>query len=270
MIWDGFHPGKAFDREHDPAPWMKNFFHKGGEGRLVEPPVDLNGDGTGDLLWYFRKTSGLLAMSGKDGSLLWNYVADLDGPGGPQGDGPAPRMADGSSKRQCEISGAFSWRTSIATGSDAVASITFSESAAESKTRLAKPAVNPAAPVEVLLFRQVVVAISGRTGRWLWAYPVDRESAAAQKRMEATGHARAGPRKALVAFVNGMQWFGLDAATGRVKAGPVELGFIPVRTVQHADLDGDGEPEIVALGTHPTGMGRMLRVLDRDRARAVG
>ena len=54
-------------------------------------------------------------------------------------------------------------------------------------------------------------------------------------------------RSALVAFVDNTQWIGLDPATGRPQVGPIELGFIPRRRVQHADLDGDGEPEILAL-----------------------
>ncbi len=271
VIWDAFHPAKPFDRGHDPAPWMRNLFHKGGEGRLVEPAVDLDGDGTGDLLWYFRKTSGFLALSGKDGSMLWNYVADLDGPGGPQRDGPALRVSDGSSKRQCEISGAFFVPDVDRDGaSDAVATVIFSESAAESKARHAKPAADPSVRVEVLLFRQVIVAISGRTGRWLWAYPVDREfGAQAEEEWRRLAMLVPGRRTELVAFVNGMQWFGLDAVTGRLKAGPVELGSIPVRTVQHADLDGDGEPEIVALGTHPTGKGLMLRAFSTETGREL-
>src|SRR5262249_14372525 len=40
----------------------------------------------------------------------------------------------------------------------------------------------------------------------------------------------------------------LDLASGRPRAGPVKLGFEPVRHVQYADLDGDGEPEIIAVG----------------------
>ena len=50
-------------------------------GELVQPAPDLDGDGTGDLVWAMHGTPSLLAVSGKDGSLLWTYSADPDGPG---------------------------------------------------------------------------------------------------------------------------------------------------------------------------------------------
>ena len=52
----------------------------------------------------------------------------------------------------------------------------------------------------------------------------------------------------MVAMVDGTQWIGLDPATGQRRGQPIDLGFVPVRSVQHVDLDGDGEPEILALG----------------------
>ena len=55
-------------------------------------------------------------------------------------------------------------------------------------------------------------------------------------------------RAALVAIQDGSQEIVLDAATGRPRSGPVDLGFEPVRPVQYADLDGDGEPESLVLG----------------------
>ena len=45
-------------------------------GELVQPAPDLDGDGTGDLVWAIHGTPSLLALSGKDGSVLWAYSAD--------------------------------------------------------------------------------------------------------------------------------------------------------------------------------------------------
>ena len=47
-------------------------------GMLVQPAPDLDGDSTGDLVWAIHGTPSLLAISGKDGSLLWTFSADLD------------------------------------------------------------------------------------------------------------------------------------------------------------------------------------------------
>ena len=52
----------------------------------------------------------------------------------------------------------------------------------------------------------------------------------------------------MVAIVDGTKWIALDPATGRSRGQPIDLGFVPVRPVQHVDLDGDGEPEILAVG----------------------
>ncbi len=61
-------------------------------------------------------------------------------------------------------------------------------------------------------------------------------------------------RKGLTAaFVDGARgsWIGFNPANGQPRGQPIDLGFVPVRPVQHADLDGDGEPEILALGPGP-------------------
>ncbi len=38
---------------------------------LVRPPLDLDGDGTPDLIWASRSSASLVAVSGKSGKLLW-------------------------------------------------------------------------------------------------------------------------------------------------------------------------------------------------------
>ena len=50
-----------------------------------------NGDGTGDLVWAIRGTPSFLALSGKDGSLLWTYSADPGGPATPRSAEEVPR-----------------------------------------------------------------------------------------------------------------------------------------------------------------------------------
>ena len=87
-VWDTSRPAKPWEviRLVDPAAWMRWLSHSGPEkrpGRLLQPAPDLNGDGTNDLVWAQSGTPSLLALSGKDGSLLWTYSANPDGPGGP-------------------------------------------------------------------------------------------------------------------------------------------------------------------------------------------
>src|SRR5262249_2899029 len=52
----------------------------------------------------------------------------------------------------------------------------------------------------------------------------------------------------------------LDLATGAPLRAPIALGFVPVRPVDVADLDGDGADELVALGPGATASG-----LNKDR-----
>ncbi len=76
-------------------------------------------------------------------------------------------------------------------------------------------------------------------------------------------------------------WIGLDPATGRTVSGPIGLGFGPMRSIQYADLDGNGEPDMVALGFGPalgqqtivafaSGSGRKLWSITVDAAFAPG
>ncbi len=87
-VWDASRPPKPFDRNHDPAGWIKKLSGYHGLGAPVAPAPDLDGDGIGDLVWAFRRCPSILALSGKDGSMLWSYTAELDGPGGRKPDGP--------------------------------------------------------------------------------------------------------------------------------------------------------------------------------------
>ena len=58
-----------------------------------------------------------------------------------------------------------------------------------------------------------------------------------------------GRKQATVAYVDGTKWIGLDPATGKPRGAPIDLGFVPVRPVQYADFDGDGEPDVLATGS---------------------
>ena len=62
-----------------------------------------------------------------------------------------------------------------------------------------------------------------------------------------TATAVAGRTSTVVAYLDGTHWLQLDPATGRPRGQPLDLGFLPARPLQYADLDSDGEPEILAL-----------------------
>ena len=43
----------------------------------MEPAIDLDGDGTRDALAVIGNENAFFAVSGQDGSMLWNYAAEL-------------------------------------------------------------------------------------------------------------------------------------------------------------------------------------------------
>ena len=72
-----------------------------------------------------------------------------------------------------------------------------------------------------------------------------------------------------MAVVDEAKWVGLDAATGKLRVGPIELGQRPERAVLYPDLDGDGEPEILTLGPGPTRGQRRVNAISMKNGREL-
>ena len=110
------------------------------------------------------------------------------------------------------------------------------------------------------------MAISGRSGTRLWSHAVDPAfTTITPQHWNWPATIVPGRKTSTVGIVDGTTWLGLDPATGRPRSGPIDLGFEPVRPLQYADLDGDGEPEILALGPGDEPEAANARgVLDRD------
>ena len=249
LLWDAFHPRVAFDRSHDPAPFLpQHLYPAQGECRFVGPARDLNGDGTGDLLVSLRSAAAFVALSGKDGSLLWSFRATPDGRRGPQ---PLDRDLP-----------VFSPWSSTA-GDPAIADVNRDGTPDVIATFLFSA-------VSISEHRRVVVAISGRSGEWLWSYAIDKTPIAVPDASKDRPAVMVqGRQSGLVAYVDGSEWIGLDPATGKMRAGPIDLGFVPVVPVQHADLDGDGESEILAIGPGAAAGQRELRAFSINGSREL-
>jgi tRNA A-37 threonylcarbamoyl transferase component Bud32/outer membrane protein assembly factor BamB len=258
-IWDASRPEKPWEPKHDPVAWIQRLSHYGNQqlpGKLVQPAPDLNGDGTGDLVWVIDGTPSFLAISGGNGSLLWTYSAKPDGPGGPDPAGPAtPRAGD-------PLPVLSRLRGDPAVGDvdgdgipDLIATFVIIE---DPEGVVNRPDMNPDGRRGLSWLswntanRPVVVAVSGRSGRWLWNYPLARRSqyfgAYGTPTSDVGLTIVTTPKGLLVAVVDGSRCIRLDPATGRPRGGPIDLGFEPGRPVQYADLDGDREPEIIAVG----------------------
>ncbi len=80
-VWDAARPEGPRPLARDPVAALGRLCRFGDlkrPGVLMQQAPDLDGDGTGELVWAIRGTPSLLAISGKDGSLLWTFSADLD------------------------------------------------------------------------------------------------------------------------------------------------------------------------------------------------
>ncbi len=274
-VWDTSRPSGRDGPLRDEGPWIRAIPTDPRQVSLVDPPPDLNGDGVGDLVWVFHNNPSLLVQSGKHGSLLWNYTAALDGPGGPRPDGPDLRHGPGGPEpaspgaRWANVVGALAVADADRDGvADLIATVSFSENQEEINERAADRARGVQVPKGDILFRRVIVAISGRSGRWLWTYPIDR-TFTGQVPPDWPATLASGRQSALIAFVDDQKRVGLDPSTGRPKAGPIDLGFTPDRAVQHADLDGDGGPDILALGPGPAVGRQTLRAFSPATGRPL-
>ena len=249
LIWDALaapEPGKPLRRDHPWLLWLAGNHVTG--VKPIEPAFDVDGDGTRDPIWAAE--SFFVALSGKDGSVLWTYGAELDGPGGAYPEGP---LLPGP------IRPASRWATTVgdpATADvdhdgvpDIIATIVFNEFKSETARRRHELYADDQTLARVQGYRRAVVAVSGRSGRWLWSHAVDPVfSAISNEGWHRPAVVVAGRRTHAVAVLDGSRWIGLDPDHGFRRIGPIDLGFIPVRPLQYADLDGDGEPEILALG----------------------
>jgi hypothetical protein len=244
-VWDTANPKTPYGPGRDPGPWVRRIGLHTRLIHVVEPAIDVDGDGTRDLLAVVGNENAFFALSGQDGAMLWNYAAALEGPGGPQPEGPSLSGQLKPTDREVALIGWPAIGDVDGDGTpDLIATMVFHELPAEFERRTGLVRI-PRMPI---LSRRTVMAISGRSGRWLWTFPLDRSFTSIKARYwDRPAALLRGRSGALVAILDGSQGIVLDLATGRPLSGPIELGFEPVRPVQYAELNGDGELEILAL-----------------------
>jgi serine/threonine protein kinase len=258
----GDHPALAgwrWDWDARSTPSGRNGFDR--RPLLVRQAPDLNGDGVPDLVWTSRWRAGLLALSGKDGKVLWCYTA------------PEPK-----SIRKLRDPNQESWGAVV--GMPTVADVD-----GDGTPDLIAAFVQP--EQEDHTVPRWVEAISGRTGKSLWRYDLAADwftpppgTGVPQDAQwyGGTGIAIGGihqfvydqlyekdwqrsviggvgvpyaPQlvrvegRPIVVVAAGTRLLGLDLRSGQPTWPAHDLGFWPVRAPQAADLDGDGHDDLL-------------------------
>ncbi|MHB1557755.1 MAG: hypothetical protein ACYC61_09765, partial [Isosphaeraceae bacterium] len=239
----------------DPGPWVRAIADRPDAVAAIDSSLDLDGDGLRDVVWSYRNAPGLLAMSGATGSVLWNFHAEPDGQGGPRPTGPATWRASfvpSGQKNTNTLRGMIlglpaRFDVDHDGTPDLIATVAFGIPTETMDVS------NEAADLDVRLRR--IFAVSGKTGRRVWQAPAGDADGG---RLDRPAVLVSGKQGATMAFVHGSRWIGLDPSTGSRRGDPFDLGSQPVRPVQYGDLDGDGEPELLALMPAAGGSGRAV------------
>jgi outer membrane protein assembly factor BamB/tRNA A-37 threonylcarbamoyl transferase component Bud32 len=204
--------------------------------RLVRLAPDLDGDGTGDLVWASRVSSTLVALSGKTGKVLWWHYS----------------KARVSPEAEVWLKGAGQSRV---VGEPVVADVP----GQPAPCLIATYALGLAGAESM----KWVEAVSGRTGEPLWRYEAEGREGSGEGLLPAQ-RARPGDRS-LILVPSGSRLVGLDLPTGK----PVwerDLGVRPVRAPQIADLDGHGRyGALVLQRIPPMDLGLTAVALDTGR-----
>ena len=202
--------------------------------------------------------------------MLWSHDARRDRPAGPGRSTIATSRPSDVNTERLEIAGPPAVSDIDRDGTpDLVATILFPAREPEVQQFLAETGRAPRAGVSSL-YRHVVRAISGRTGHPIWSEVAARALEAAPgeawKRLAVLVPGRQSRR---LAVVDGTQWRALDPENGRAMGAAIELGFEPMRPIQYADLDGDGELEILALDGTNTSRRRALHAFSLETGREL-
>ena len=254
-VWDSGRPAVPWKADEKTADRLRHWMESGPLPELVKSAR--TSTATAPATW-----SGCLAAwvrcweSGRNGSVLWEHAFVLDIPGvTPPDDSNVPGPLQ-VGRRIASLVDVPTVADLDGDGSpELVATIVFAELPTEIEQRSPTP---PGSEVQSLpgrpgvrqgLVRRVVQAIAGRSGRTVWNAPIDPAfTNASYPAWSRPALIVPGREPATVAYVDGEQWIGLDGATGKPRGTPIDLGFAPVRAVQYASFDADGETDILATG----------------------
>jgi hypothetical protein len=218
---------------------------------LMQPAPDLDGDGVRDLVWASRTSASLLALAGagtadKKGKQLWRFRAQPDVPVGvdvdevrllPTGNGSSsvvglPAIADVDGDGTPDVIATFMSERDVW------------------QLPGPQPRNIPAPP------QRWIEAVSGRTGKSLWRYNLDERwfswALGVGKSVPFAAEVVRAGKEVVVAVVASTRLVLLDVRSGK----PLwvrDLDFVAIQQPRFADLRGNGDIDVLLLGSDPTG-----------------
>ncbi len=224
---------------------------------LVRSAPDVNQDGTADIVWASRTSCSLLAMSGKDGRLLWWHQA--------QPPGAVPATASNARPRQTWIPVGDGWIDGEPLTTDLDGDQVPDFVAAMTAVSPGTPDAGGRPPGADYW----IEAMSGRNGETLWQFALDPSWLSRGKADTGTVHgdfttarqnhgfavlrhyapqlARVDGQEAIVVTA-GVRLALLRPRTGELLAGPFDAGRRATAAPVLTDVDGDGIPEALWWG----------------------
>jgi tRNA A-37 threonylcarbamoyl transferase component Bud32 len=198
---------------------------------LVHPPLDLDGDGTPDLIWASRSSPALVAVSGKSGKVLWCHECRAALP---------DKLREDEIQSRPGVTGSIVGEPLLvdAGGRKIVASLCAVNAASVFTTEGRWVQTEPQLWIE---------ALDARSGETLWRRPLDRIDQAFTSSVlyQATTWKRNDRLMGGIACENRL--FGFDMLTGEPAWPDRELCSERPLAVRFAALRGDGDVEVVLL-----------------------
>ncbi len=219
---------------------VANFNATGSAPGLALPAIDVDGDGKDDLIIASRFSPSLLAVSGKDGKVLWwhraapNFPKEHDA----EQDPLDPRGSH-------EDAGVLGQPIVMTIAGEPIVVAAFLSLEANLVTKAGKHySARPACYIE---------AVAARTGKKLWRTVCDVPDLVRTNFMDLGDFI---PSKLAIGHFNGQvavllainsKIFGLDLPTGKELWPAYDLGVRLAQSPQFVDFDGDGQTDALVL-----------------------
>ncbi|MBI3865392.1 MAG: protein kinase [Planctomycetia bacterium] len=207
---------------------------------LAQPAADVDGDGRDDLIFASRVSPSLVAVSGKEGKVLWWYRALPNFPAGHDVDQDPIEL-----KNSAENAGIIGQPIVLNLDGEPTVIAIYVSHSTHLVTRSGKDLTSGRS--------FYVEAVAARTGMRVWRTAIDLPELATTYVGDLVKLVSAKPEvvqlqgRSTIALTINTKCFGFDVKSGTSLWTAYDLGSRPVQAPQFTDLDGDGQTDALFL-----------------------